>query len=484
MKKIIILFAVALVGLCANAEVSEYGPCPSQLKFALLSADDPSQVEIELQLVNSSLNLNGFNMSVEKAQGSESIEWKKVNRNYFTASGYAATILGRMSEEDLAGDDPEDILSELCDVKNNVNPNGKLVIIEILSTNYCRFFPVLQTPTGVGKFYLDMSGCANGIYELRAEDNPSGCTFSYTGGSEPLSAWIADEPVVIKLKKVGNTITEVFEYTNSGDANNDGSITIADYVATASYILERNPQPFVFSAADIDNNSIIDVDDLVGIAYLVLHDETDLLAAPSVEMPDAAHIALDATVKNLNGCYEIAVNMSNNIPLTAMQMDLALPEGMTLIDASLSDRANASHQLDFNLLKNGSYRLLASSPLIKSFNGNDGTVLNLTVAGEPMGQSRLTGIKFVAPNLTSYSIDDVELNFTPTAIDNIYSGARIYNDGGNIIIMAPADGKAQIIQLNGASTTVNVVKGKNVYPAPASGIVIVKMNGEVKKLRL
>ena len=267
-----------------------------------------------------------------------------------------------------------------------------------------------------------------------------------------------------------------------GDANDDGAITIADYVATARYILERNPQPFDFASADLDDNNAIDVNDLVGIAYLVLHDETDLLAAPSVEMPDAAHIALDATVKNLNGCYEIAVNMSNNIPLTAMQMDLALPEGMTLIDASLSDRANASHQLDFNLLKNGSYRLLASSPLIKSFNGNDGTVLNLTVAGEPMGQSRLTGIKFVAPNLTSYSIDDVELNFTPTAIDNIYSGARIYNDGGNIIIMAPADGKAQIILPNGASTTVNVVKGKNAYPAPASGIVVVKMNDEVKKL--
>ena len=55
MKKIFTLFAAALLGLSAYAEVSEYGPCPSKVNFALLNAENPAQVEIELQLVNSSL---------------------------------------------------------------------------------------------------------------------------------------------------------------------------------------------------------------------------------------------------------------------------------------------------------------------------------------------------------------------------------------------------------------------------------------------
>ncbi len=478
MKKFIIFFAVVVIGFCAFAEVNaEYGPCPSRMKFALLNADDPSQVEVELQLVNSSLNLNGFNMAVEKAEGSESIQWKKVNRKNFSADGYGHIILACL--EDATDEERDEILLDFCDVLSNVNNNDKLVILEILKTNDCRFFPVLDTPTGIGKFYLNMSECANGIYKLRAQDTPSGCAFSYTGGPEPLTAWTADEPVFIKLKKEGDKIFALL-----GDVNDDDFLTVADCVATASYILERNPQPFIFSAADLDGNNIIDVSDLVAVTSIVLHDESDLLMAPAIEILEAANIAMNAEVSINNGFHEIAINLSNNVSLTAMQMDLVLPEGMTLIDASLTNRANTSHQLDFNKLKNGNYRLLASSPLIKSFNDNDGTVLTLTVAGEPMGQSRLTGIKFVAPNLTSYSIDDVELNFTPTAINAVYSSTRIYNDGSNIVIIAPTDGKAQIILPNGASTTVNVVKGKNVYPAPASGIVFVKMNDEVKKLRL
>ena len=212
MKKIIILFAVALVGLCANAEVSEFGPCPSQLKFALLNAENPAQVEVELQLVNASHNLNGFNMEIEKAQGSEAVQWKKVSRNYFTAKGYAATILAMLEDSD--DDEREELLSEMCDVKNNVK-DDHLVIIEILSTLDCRFFPVLENPTGIGKFYLDMSACEDGNFELVAPDTPTGCSFSYTKAPgqevcpEPLTAWTADAPITVTLNKAGDEITQV-----------------------------------------------------------------------------------------------------------------------------------------------------------------------------------------------------------------------------------------------------------------------------------
>lgn len=269
-----------------------------------------------------------------------------------------------------------------------------------------------------------------------------------------------------------------------GDVNDDGTIDVADYVDVASYILEQDPQPFNFAAADLDEDNAIDVGDLVGVAYLALNYEGAPMLAPAVGAPEAASITMDATVSCIvSGQYEVAINLSNNIGLTAMQMDINLPEGMTLVDASLSDRASASHKIAFNKLANTDYRLLASSSALKSFNSNDGTVLTFTLSGTPDGNGRLSDIKLATPDATRYSVDDIELNFNPTGIDNVTTAARIYSEGNNIVIVSPSDGMAQIVLPNGMNKTVKVATGRNVFETPAEGLVIVKMGNQVKKLR-
>lgn len=269
-----------------------------------------------------------------------------------------------------------------------------------------------------------------------------------------------------------------------GDVNGDGTINVYDYVSTASYILEKDPQPFVFAAADLDENLSITVSDLVGVAYLALTYEGAPMLASAIGTHEAARLAMDATISSTaSGQYEVSINLSNNIALTAMQMDINLPEGMTLVDASLSDRASASHQVDFNLLASGDYRVLAASSSIKSFKKNDGTVLTLTLAGTPSGDGRLSNIVLASPDTESYTVDDITLNFNATGVFDIYSDARIYREGGNIVIMAPCDSQAQIVMPNGMYKTVKVAAGRNVYQAPSTGIIIVKMGDVVKKMR-
>ncbi len=268
-----------------------------------------------------------------------------------------------------------------------------------------------------------------------------------------------------------------------GDVNDDGTIDVADYVDVASYILEQDPQPFNFAAADLDEDNTIDVGDLVGVAYLALNYEGAPQLAPAVTIGNPS-IAMDATVNNTaSGQYEVAVNLSNNVSLTAMQMDINLPQGMTLVDATLSDRASASHQVQFRELNSGGYRLLAASSALKSFKNNDGTVLTLTLAGEPNGNGSLSGIKLASPSVTCYGIGDIELSFSPTGVDNVTTEARIYNEGNNIVIVSPNDGEAQLALPNGMYKTVRVDAGRNVYPAPATGLIIVKMGNEAKKLQ-
>ena len=274
------------------------------------------------------------------------------------------------------------------------------------------------------------------------------------------------------------TVVEEPVFT-SGDVNGDGAINIGDYADVASYILEQDPQPFNFSAADLDCNNEINVGDLAGVAYLALHFEGAPQLASAASMNDAG-INMYADVES----NKIAINLNNNVGITAIQMDLTLPQGMRLVDASLTDRASASHQLAINQLANGDYRLLASSSTCKTFAGYDGTVLTLTLAGTPSGNGNLSNIVLATPTAACHSIEVINLNFYPTDIDNIYSTACIYSEGGSIVIVSPIDSTAQIVLPNGMNKTVKVLRGRNIYQAPAQGVVIVKMGDSVKKLQL
>ena len=210
MKKIFTLFAAAFVGLCAFAQ----DPCPSVPELTLLNGDDAANVEIELGLKeNNSANLNGFNFEFTKPHEAT---WKRAQgANYFSGKGYARYILGAINldgatADDFTDDELEDMLSDMADIKSNAKTVGEeknLVVIVILSTNDCRFFP--QAPGKVGKCKIDMSALADGEYEIKAEATPETASMSYTGGVEGTRAWTIDEPLTITLNKNGGSVQVV-----------------------------------------------------------------------------------------------------------------------------------------------------------------------------------------------------------------------------------------------------------------------------------
>ena len=207
MKKVFTLFAAALLGFCAFAQDTE--PCPSKLDFVPVAAEQASNnVQIELTLLyNNSANLNGFNMEASKTGG----QWVNLGNviipSYFVATDYAANILANLG---LSQADAAQYLSQLCDVMSNVKDDtGNLVMIEVLKTNTCRFFPAVVegSPIAIGKFAIDLSAEEDGDYTIRAEATPQGCSFSFTGGPEGNRAWTADEPIILELTKTGDIVT-------------------------------------------------------------------------------------------------------------------------------------------------------------------------------------------------------------------------------------------------------------------------------------
>lgn len=265
-----------------------------------------------------------------------------------------------------------------------------------------------------------------------------------------------------------------------GDANGDNTVNVTDYVATASYILEQDPQPFVFAAADIDGTGTINVTDLVGVAAIALtYQSAAPRHAPAMGVTDG-----DITMGGVLNGNEIVVDLSNDIAITALQMDVALPLGLQVAEATLTARGTKSHSVDVAQLGNGDYRLLAASSVCKAFAGNEGALLHIKLSGQPSNVVTLHGIQLAAPDASGFEHDDIVLAPIATGLNEVSTATRIYAQNGDIVVETPVDGTVVIALPNGIGMTRKVRAGRNVFKAPASGIVLVKMNGNVAKLKL
>ena len=59
-----------------------------------------------------------------------------------------------------------------------------------------------------------------------------------------------------------------------GDANGSGEVDVADVITTVNYASNMDPKPFIFEAADMNADNIIDIIDVVKIILQILHPET------------------------------------------------------------------------------------------------------------------------------------------------------------------------------------------------------------------
>ena len=191
-----------------------------------------------------------------------------------------------------------------------------------------------------------------------------------------------------------------------GDANNSGSVTITDVVVTAQYVLELNPQPFVFDAADVNVDGNITVADVSRIAWMVLNPTLNApLRAPALwnngDRMSAEDISLTAGEPR-----RVSILLDNEMAYNAFQLDLTLPEGLTASNFQLTDRAG-SNAFDVNTLLNGNIRALCYSPSLNAIRGHEGALLtfDVTAAGDVNGDITVDGIELVTADCQSVRLD-------------------------------------------------------------------------------
>lgn len=276
------------------------------------------------------------------------------------------------------------------------------------------------------------------------------------------------------------TTNFVVETELRGDANGDGMVNVGDYVTIANYILELNPQPFFFSAADVDGNEEINVGDLVGVTNIVMGVEEVAHQAPA-----QGNVMLNGSVASNGPQSTVTFDMSNEVDLTALQMDVTIPDGMSLSSAALTGRGSSSHALKVVDLDNGHARLLTSSSMNDVLTGNDGALLTIVLDGQASGDATLEVDNIVAAeqDMTLHAVKSFKVKADESGVKEVNSAVRIYASDGNVVVETPVDSKVELIAPNGMMRVMDAKAGINTYPAER-GICIVRVAGQVAKLRL
>lgn len=242
-----------------------------------------------------------------------------------------------------------------------------------------------------------------------------------------------------------------------GDVNNNGVINVADYDAVRRMILSADMKKFddavrIFGevqayAADVNEDKAIDVADLTSISNFIFNGGFDqdavskaarVKTAGKVMCDDVVTLQAVSEETTLTGkTMRLAVNVANTTDYVNFQMDVQLPEGMTLVGESLSERANG-HLLSTADLGNGAFRMVAENVENVAFGNQTNAVLYLDVevsSNYNAGEVALSNIIFSDAKGNAYRMNGLTTN-APTGINEITAPnmkERIYSVGGQVM---------------------------------------------------
>jgi len=109
------------------------------------------------------------------------------------------------------------------------------------------------------------------------------------------------------------TVTATPVNAAGGDANGDLAVNVLDITSIVNWILNQNPQPFLFDAADINDDGQINVLDIVGVVNAIIGSSTSGYTAAFSSTP--AELGLDnqsAQMKNAGSISALQLKISGS----------------------------------------------------------------------------------------------------------------------------------------------------------------------------
>lgn len=210
---------------------------------------------------------------------------------------------------------------------------------------------------------------------------------------------------------------QVMDYT-PGDVNDDGRISVGDVTAAIDYLVGRTVEVFSFKAADINGDEKITIGDITALIDKVIEVNDQQINKPTLRKTN--NIANSTTTRTdfasfSNIDYDkgktpmLEVEFNNSSPFIAFQVDIHLPEGVSVENNeydnpafTLSSRA-ADHFVTARQIGDGIYRLVAISLNNYQFYGTEGLLFSCPLILENLTETQeisLNNMIIVRPDNT------------------------------------------------------------------------------------
>jgi len=229
----------------------------------------------------------------------------------------------------------------------------------------------------------------------------------------------------VSIPDVSATIT-VNTYI-PGDVNDSRTVNVTDIVVAAMFVLDQNPSPFIFEAADMNGDGNVTVTDIMLIAYLINHPAMNAPKRMPPLMDCNDRMSAEGVTLMPGETRTVSIALDNEMDYSAFQLDLRLPDGLTASNFQLTDRAG-SHAFDANTIGGGKVRTLCYSPAIEAIDGHSGALLtfDVTATGTVMGDITVDGIELVTTDCQTVRLDDFAIGVnTASSVNEVASGKTV-----------------------------------------------------------
>ncbi len=231
-----------------------------------------------------------------------------------------------------------------------------------------------------------------------------------------------------------------------GDVNTDEEVDVVDVVDIARFVVATPSGKFREKLADLNKDNSVNLGDAVVLVNHIAGDVNFVkaMAAPNEMIEHGDALSLTKTGKTL------ALNLTNRRAYTAFQFDLYVDDEANVTRMALNAQRKQEHQLFYNKVENGHYRVAVLSTSNRTFNGNEGELLSFIMDAEPSADTEIRNIRFFDTKGNAYAFDAIGIG--------LETGLKVMQD-------AASKAQGVIYDLQGRKLTkvqrgVNIVNGK------------------------
>lgn len=264
-----------------------------------------------------------------------------------------------------------------------------------------------------------------------------------------------------------------------GDVNNDGSVNISDINVIVSIILGGKVDSETLLRADVNEDGTVNISDVNLLLSIIL--KSTIKAYQNVNTTDQLHLP---DVNAMEGeMINVAVTLDNAAAYSALQCDITLPQGLTLVSGTCPE----GYVMYCNPLNATTTRIAIYSPEVRHFTeGNP--VFTLTLGADMTlpaeSEIQLTDA-VIAGGFEGWHPADcaARVNSSSHVKDLTAADSRVWVENRTLCIEVREPSAAMVTTISGISRHLSLTEGVNRYELEP-GLYVVVVSGRSHKIAI